>query len=90
MAPEVTVMDAESESDNIKIGNHRADSTSDPDSSRHARAVETGTNAEGGNRMRKRRCHLEPPELEARVDLGDTVFHTNPLIKTLTGGDLNV
>ncbi len=59
MAPEVTVKDAESESDNIKIGNHRADSASNPDSSRHARAVEARTNAEGCNRMRKRRCHPE-------------------------------
>ncbi len=59
VAPEVTVMDAESESDNIKIGNHRADSASNPDSSSDARAVEARTNAEGCNRMRKRRCYPE-------------------------------
>jgi len=59
VAPEVAVTDAESESDHIKIGNHRADRARHPNSSWYARAVETRTNAEGCNNMRKRGCHFE-------------------------------
>jgi len=59
VAPEVAVMDAESESNHIEVGNHRADRARHPNSSWYARAVETRTNAEGCNNMRKRGCHFE-------------------------------
>jgi hypothetical protein len=51
VAPEVTVADAESESDHIKVGNHRAERTHDPNSFWRARAVETCSYAEGRHHM---------------------------------------
>jgi len=59
VSPEVAVTDAESESDHIQVGNHRADRARCPDSSWRIPAVETHTNAEGCDRMRKRGCHFE-------------------------------
>jgi len=51
VAPEVAVMNAESESDHIEVGNHRAKHARDPNSLWHAGAVETGPYAEGYNPM---------------------------------------
>jgi hypothetical protein len=51
VAPEVTVPDAESESDHIKIGKHGAERAHDPNSFWRAWAVEASAYAEGRERM---------------------------------------
>lgn len=51
VAPEVTVPDAESEADYVKVRNHGADYPHDPDSLWCAWAAEAGAYAEGRNCM---------------------------------------
>jgi hypothetical protein len=51
VAPEVTVTDAESKSDYIKVGNHGACRAHQPDTFWRARAVEAGAYGEAGDCM---------------------------------------
>src|SRR5438046_5321708 len=88
VAPEVIVMDAQSESDHIEVGNHRAKHARDPNSLWRAGAVKTGSYAEGCNPMRERRSHPTPFQQTRRISHGPQVFHRNPRIKMLTRRDL--
>jgi hypothetical protein len=47
MSPEIAVVDAETESNRIKVGYHRAQHASHPDALRNLRSVEAGADAQG-------------------------------------------
>jgi len=51
MPPEIAVVDAESKPDHVEVGNNRADSTSDPHALWNLRVGETGSDAQGRDRV---------------------------------------
>lgn len=51
MSPEAVVVNAETEADDIHIGNDRTENSDHPDSFWRTRLVETGSDTEGCNRV---------------------------------------
>ena len=58
VAPEVAVVDTEVKSDDIYIGQHRAQGPSDPGPFGHARAIKAGSNAQRSDRVREAGCQV--------------------------------
>jgi len=53
MAPEVAVVNAEVETDDVEVGNDRTNSAGYPDALRRTGTIKACPNAEGGYAMRK-------------------------------------